>query len=406
VTDEDVSFFFGEALPHLDERQRRIVTGVMARMLGHGGVKAVAVAPGLSLSTVQNGARDVDAGIEPSNRVRAPGAGRKLAEEAMSGLADALDDLVEPGSRGDPECALRWTTKSTRNLADELTGRGFAVTHSVVAKVLAAMGYSLQSARKSAEGSDHPDRDAQFRYLTGLIERFRAEGEPVISVDAKKKELIGNFATAGRQWRPTGQPVETNTHDFPDPELGKAVPYGVYDVAGDTGWVSAGGSADTAEFAVSTIRRWWTEVGAVAYPGASKLLITADSGGSNSARGRLWKRELAAFAKDTGLDVVVCHFPPGTSKWNKIEHRLFSHISMNWRGRVLESREVVVNLIAGTKTRTGLTVQAELDHDTYQKGIKVTDREMKQLPIVKHEFHGDWNYTIKKSSDDLDLESE
>jgi len=314
--------------------------------------------------------------------------------------------LVEPGSRGDPECALRWTTKSTRNLADDLTTRGFAVTHSVVAKMLGAMGYSLQSARKSAEGSDHPDRDAQFRYLTGLIERFRAEGEPVISVDAKKKELIGNFATAGRQWRPAGQPVETNTHDFPDPELGKAVPYGVYDVAGDTGWVSVGGSADTAEFAVSTIRRWWTEVGAVAYPGARKLLITADSGGSNSSRGRLWKRELAAFAKDTELDVVVCHFPPGTSKWNKIEHRLFSHISMNWRGHVLESREVVVNLIAGTKTRTGLIVRAELDHDTYQKGIKVTDREMKQLPIVKHKFHGDWNYTIGKSRDDLDLESE
>lgn len=406
VTSKDLSFFFGEVLPHLDERQRRIVTGVAARALGHGGVKAVAVASGLSLSTVQNGAREVDAGIEPSARVRAPGAGRKLAEESMPGLVDALDDLVEPGSRGDPECALRWTTKSTRNLASELTERGFTVTHSVVAKLLASMGYSLQAARKSAEGSDHPDRDAQFRYLTDLVEQFRAAGEPVISVDAKKKELLGNFATAGRQWRPTGQPVETNTHDFPDPELGKAVPYGVYDVTGDTGWVSVGGSADTAEFAVSTIRRWWNEVGSAAYPEASRLLITADSGGSNSSRGRLWKKELAAFAKDAGLDVVVCHFPPGTSKWNKIEHRLFSHISMNWRGRVLESREVVVNLIAGTKTRTGLTVRAELDHDEYQKGIKVTDREMKQLPLVRHKFHGDWNYTLKKSRDGLDQESE
>ena len=406
VTSEDLSFFFGEVLLHVDERQRRIITGVTARMLGHGGVKAVAIASGLSLSTVQNGARAVDTGIEPSDRVRAPGAGRKLAEESMPGLVDAADDLVEPGSRGDPECALRWTTKSTRNLADELTERGFVVTHSVVAKLLAAMGYSLQAARKSAEGGDHPDRDAQFRYLTGLIEQFRAAGDPVISVDAKKKELIGNFATAGRGWRPAGQPVETNTHDFPDPELGKAVPYGVYDVAGDTGWVSVGGSADTAEFAVATIRRWWTEVGKTAYPEASRLLITADSGGSNSSRGRLWKREIAAFAKDSGLDVIVCHFPPGTSKWNKIEHRLFSHISMNWRGRVLESREVVVNLIAGTKTRTGLVVRAELDHDVYQKGIKVTDHEMKQLPLVKHQFHGDWNYTIKNSREELDLESE
>lgn len=405
VTGEDLSFFFGEVLCHLDERQRRVVTGAAARALGHGGVKAVAVASGLSLSTVQNGALAVDAGIEPSARVRAPGAGRKLAEKSMPGLEDALDGLVEPGSRGDPECALRWTTKSTRNLADELTERGFSVTHSVVAKLLAGMGYSLQAARKSAEGSDHPDRDEQFRYLTGLVERFRAAGEPVISVDAKKKELIGNFAPAGQQWRPAGQPVETNTHDFPDPELGKAVPYGVYDVAGDAGWVSVGGSSDTAEFAVSTIRRWWTEVGAAAYPEATTLLITADSGGSNSSRGRLWKRELAAFAKDAGLDVVVCHFPPGTSKWNKIEHRLFSHISMNWRGRVLESREVVVNLIAGTTTRTGLTVRAELDHGVYQKGIKVTDREMKQLPIVKHKFHGDWNYTIKKSPEGLDKES-
>jgi len=318
----------------------------------------------------------------------------------MPGLEDALDDLVEPGSRGDPECALRWTTKSTRNLADELTERGFSITHSVVAKLLAAMGYSLQAASKSAEGSDHPDRDAQFRYLAGLVERFRAAGEPVISVDAKKKELIGNFAPAGRQWRPAGQPVETDTHDFPDPELGKAVPYGVYDVAANAGWVSVGGSSDTAEFAVSAIRRWWAEVGAVAYPDATTLLITADSGGSNSSRGRLWKKELAAFAKDAGLDVVVCHFPPGTSKWNKIEHCLFSHISMNWRGRVLESREVVVNLIAGTTTRTGLTVRAELDHGVYQKGIKVTDHEMKQLPIVEHEYHGDWNYTIKKSPEE------
>jgi len=404
VTDGDLSFFFGEVLPHLDERQRKIVTGAAARALGRGGVKAVAGASGLSLSTVQHGALAVDAGIEPSDRIRARGAGRPRAEKSMPGLVDALDKLVEPGSRGDPECALRWTTKSTRNLADELTEQKFEVTHSVVARLLADMGYSLQAASKSAEGSDHPDRDAQFRYLAGLVEQFRAAGEPVISVDAKKKELIGNFAPAGRQWRPAGHPVETNTHDFPDEELGKAIPYGVYDVAGDTGWVSVGGSSDTAEFAVSTIRRWWTEVGSAAYPGATKLLITADSGGSNSSRGRLWKKEIAAFANDAGLDVVVCHVPPGTSKWNKIEHRLFSHISMNWRGRVLESREVVVNLIAGTTTRSGLTVRAELDHGDYQKGIKVTDHEMKLIPLAKHTFHGDWNYTIKKSMYELDQE--
>jgi transposase len=398
VTDEDLSFFFEKVLPHLDERQRKIITGATARALGHGGVKAVAGASGLSLSTVQHGALVVDAGIEPSDRVRAPGAGRPRAERAMPGVVDALDQLVEPESRGDPECVLRWTTKSTRNLADELTEQGFEITHSVVARLLADMGYSLQAARKSAEGDDHPDRDAQFRYLANLVQQFRAAGQPVISVDAKKKELIGNVAPVGRQWRPAGQPVQTNTHDFPDEELGKAVPYGVYDVADNTGWVSVGGSSDTAEFAVSTIRRWWNEVGSAAYPEATQLLITADAGGSNSSRSRLWKRELAAFTKDAGLDVVVCHFPPGTSKWNKIEHRLFSHISMNWRGQVLESREVVVNLIAGTTTRTGLTVRAELDHSTYQKGIKVTDREMKLIPIIRHEFHGDWNYTIKKST--------
>jgi transposase len=405
VTDEDLSFFFEKVLPHLDERQRKIITGATARALGHGGVKAVADASGLSLSTVQHGALAVDAGIEPSDRVRAPGAGRPRAEKAMPGVVDALDQLVEPESRGDPECVLRWTTKSTRNLADELTEQGFEITHSVVARLLADMGYSLQAARKSAEGSDHPDRDTQFRYLANLVQQFRAAGQPVISVDAKKKELIGNFAPGGRQWRPAGQPVETNTHDFPDEELGKAVPYGVYDVADNTGWVSVGGSSDTAEFAVSTIHRWWNEVGSAAHPEATQLLITADAGGSNSSRSRLWKRELAAFAQDAGLDVVVCHFPPGTSKWNKIEHRLFSHISMNWRGQVLESREVVVNLIAGTTTRTGLTVRAQLDHSTYQRGIKVTDREMKLIPIIRHEFHGDWNYTIKKSTDEPDEES-
>lgn len=395
VADGDLRFFFETVLPHLNERQRRVVLGTTARMLGHGGVKAVSLTSGMSLSVVQKGARDVDEGIEPSDRIRAEGAGRKLAEVAMPGIDEELDSLVEPESRGDPERALRWTTKSTRTLADELTRRGYAITHSVVAKMLNSMGYSLQGASKVLEGEDHPDRDAQFRYIADLVEEFRAAGEPVASVDAKKKELIGNFAPRGQQWRPKGEPVETKSHDFPDKDLGKAVPYGVFDIDANAGWVSVGNSADTAEFAVSTIRRWWDEVGSIRYPDAKRLLITADSGGSNSARGRLWKRELSTFARDIGLDVVVCHFPAGTSKWNKIEHRLFSHISRNWRGQVLESLEVVVDLIAATTTRTGLTVRAELDTNTYEKGIKVSDGEMKSLPIVKHDFHGNWNYTIK-----------
>jgi hypothetical protein len=397
VTEDDLAFFFETALPHLNERQRRVTAGAFARTLGHGGVKAVAGASGMSVGVVQKGARDVDEGIEPSDRVRAVGAGRKLAEVAMPGLDEELDSLVEPESRGDPECALRWTTKSTRDLAKELTNRGFQITHSVVAKMLNAMGYSLQSASKVVEGSFHPDRDAQFRYIANLVDEFLKAGEPVASVDAKKKELIGNFAVPGQQWRPRGEPVETNSHDFPDKELGKAVPYGVYDIGANAGWVSVGNSADTAEFAVGTIRRWWERVGSVRYPNAKRLLITADSGGSNSASGRLWKRELASFARDTGLDVLVCHFPAGTSKWNKIEHRLFSHISRNWRGQVLESIEVVVDLIAATTTSKGLTVQAELDPAVYEKGIKVSDHELESLPIEKHKFHGEWNYTVKAS---------
>jgi hypothetical protein len=395
VTDDDLAFLFETILPHLNERQRRIVAGATARTLGHGGVKAVSDASRISLSVVQHGARDVDAGVEPSDRVRAVGAGRKLAELAMPGVEEELDSLVEPESRGDPERALRWTTKSTRTLAAELVRRGYEITHSVVAKMLASMGYSLQGASKVLEGESHPDRDAQFRYIADLVEEFRRAGEPVASVDAKKKEKVGNFAPPGRQWRPRGEPIETKSHDFPDKELGKAIPYGVYDVADNSGWVSVGGSADTAEFAVSTIRRWWTEVGKPRYPNATRLLLTADSGGSNSARGRLWKRELSAFARDAGLDITVCHFPSGTSKWNKIEHRLFSHISRNWRGQVLESREVIIDLIAGTTTKTGLKVRAELDEKVYEKGIVVDDKEFGQLPVEKHEFHGDWNYTVK-----------
>ena len=399
MADEDLAWFFDVILPHLDERQRRIVTGATARVLGYGGVKAVAVASGISLSTVQHGARAVDEGVAPLGRVRAPGAGRKRVEEVQSGLAETLDALVEPETRGDPECRLRWTTKSLRKLSDELASQGFTVSPPTVGQMLTAMGYSLQAPVKTKEGADHPDRDAQFRYIASLVAQFLAAGEPVISVDAKKKELVGDFSPGGREYQPVGQPVPVSTYDFPDKQLGKAVPYGVYDLVGNTGWVSVGRSADTAQFAVQTIRRWWYQMGQHAYPNATKLLITADGGGSNGYRLRLWKTELAALAQELGLDITVVHFPRGTSKWNKIEHRLFSHITMNWRGRPLESHEVVVNLIAGTTTRTGLTVQADLDPDDYQKGIKVTNKELEGIPLVRHEFHGEWNYDIRKSTE-------
>jgi Rhodopirellula transposase DDE domain len=399
LSDQDLADFFDVVVPHLNERQRRLMAGAMARTLGYGGVKAVAEASGLSRKTVQTGARDVDEGVVPSTRVRAPGAGRKPVETVQPGLEDALDGLVEPETRGDPVRSLRWTTKSLRKLSDDLGSQGFTVSPPTVGQLLVASGYSLQAPVKTKEGADHPDRDAQFRYIADLVERFRSAGEPVISVDAKKKELLGDFSPGGREWRPAGQPLEVNTYDFPDEQLGKAVPYGVYDLAENAGWVSVGRSADTAEFAVQTIRSWWYRMGEATYPNATKLLITADGGGSNGYRVRLWKAKLAALASELGVDITVVHFPRGTSKWNKIEHRLFSHITMNWRGRPLESHEVTVNLIAGTTTRTGLTVQAELDQADYQKGIKVTKQEFESIPLERHKFHGEWNYTIRKLAD-------
>lgn len=395
VTDEDLAFFWDAVSGHLDERQLRIAAGAMVLTLDrHGAAKAVAAASGLSAKTVQKGTREVDEGIEPAIRVRSPGAGRKTVEESQPGLAEALDKLIDPETRGDPMCPLRWTTKSTRVLADEMTAQGYPVSHSTLAKVLAGMGYSLQAPAKTREGADHPDRDAQFRYLDGLVRAHMAAGEPVISVDGKKKEKVGNYAPSGREWQP-GEPVEVNMHDFPDKELGKVTPYGVYDISGNNGWVTVGTSADTAEFATSAIRRWWEEMGRAAYPGATRLLITADGGGSNGHRSRLWKREIAAFAAEVGLEITVCHYPPGTSKWNKIEHRMFSHITKNWRGRPLESHEVVVSLIANTTTRTGLKIRAELDQRTYARGIEVSSKEVEALPIEYHEFHGNWNYTVK-----------
>jgi hypothetical protein len=294
-------------------------------------------------------------------------------------VVQALDDLVEPTSRGCPMCPLRWTSKSTRTLARELGREGFEISHSAVGNLLAAMGYSLQSPAKTAEGTSHPDRDAQFCHLAGQVNEHQATGDPVISVDTKKKELVGNYANGGAEYEPKGSPPQVNSHDFPDPEVPKAVPYGVYDLAANQGWVSVGDDGDTAEFAVATIDRWWNEMGRVVYPNAARLLVTADAGGSNSYRSRLWKRQLAAFAERTGLVVTVCHFPPGTSKWNKIEHRMFNHISMNWRGRPLTSYQTIVNLIANTTTTTGLTIHAERDRRHYPTGIKVPAKEIDQL---------------------------
>lgn len=389
---------FEVLLPHLDERQRRLALGAEARLLGHGGIGLVAKAAGVSRKTVAAGVSELDSGQAPLGRARRDGGGRKKATVTDPALLDALDALVDPESRGDPMTRLRWTTRSTRNLADELGRQGRVVSHDTVARLLAEdLGYSLQANAKTVEGRQHPDRDAQFRYLNDQVAAHIVAGQPVISADTKKKELVGNFKNGGREWQLQGEPVEVNVHDFPDKQLGKAVPYGVYDVAANTGWVSVGVDHDTAQFAAETIRRWWNMVGASAYPTADRLLICADGGGSNGYRTRLWKRELATLATQTGLSITVCHLPPGTSKWNKIEHRLFSQISMNWRGRPLESHEVIVNLIAGTTTRTGLTVRAELDPGSYPKGIKITDKEMRALErnhITRHAFHGEWNYCV------------
>ena len=395
VTDERLATLFSTAMPHLDERQRRILAGAAARSLGRGGIAAVAEATGMSRSTVQKAVGQIDAGVEVSDRIRPPGAGRPRVEDAQPGLLQALDDLVEPESRGDPMCPLRWTTKSTRTLADELRRQGFEISHVTVADLLHRMGYSLQAPAKENEGAQHADRDAQFRHIDSQAREHLDAGQPVVSVDTKKKEVVGNLANKGREWQPEKSPTRVDVHDFPDPEVGKAIPYGVYDLAANEGYVAVGDDADTAAFAVATIRRWWDEVGRVAYPDATRLLITADAGGSNGYRNRLWKRELGRLAADTGLAITVCHFPPGTSKWNKVEHRLFSAISTNWRGRPLTSHQVVVNLIANTTTRTGLKVRARLDQGYYPTGTKVTDKELAAVPIAKHDFHGDWNYTIR-----------
>jgi hypothetical protein len=394
--------FFGAVMPLLDERQARLVTGAASKMFGHGGIGAVARMSGLNRTTVSRGARQVEPGAEEpgAGRVRAAGGGRKPLTESQPGLEEALDALVEPVTRGDPMSQLRWTTKSVQNLAGALVVLGFTVSGMTVYNMLRGMGYSLQGTSKALEGSGHPDRDDQFRYIAALVGRLQAAGQPVVSCDAKKKEQVGQYANAGREWQPKGQPVPVRDHDFPDPNMPKATPYGVYDIAGNEGWVCVGLSADTAEFAVNSLRTWWHKMGRDAYPNARELLVTVDAGGSNGSRNRLWKKLITEFALAEGLEITVCHFPPGTSKWNKIEHRMFSQITMNWRGRPLESYEAVVSLIASTTTSKGLRVGAALDDSVYQKGIKVSDKELAELPIYPHLFHGDWNYTVGGSEND------
>jgi len=380
--------------PHLDERQRRLLLGTEAAELGRGGVKLVAVATGAHPDTVARGRREVEGQVEPQRRVRVPGGGRKKLSETDPELVERLQALVDPETRGDPMSLLVWTTKSTKNLAGALTQMGHPISDRTVARMLRAQGFSLQANTKVTEGHQHEDRDAQFCYLADQVAQHAGAGQPVISVDAKKKELVGAFKNGGREYQPSGQPEQVNVHDFADKDLGKAIPYGIYDVSANAGWVSVGVDHDTSAFAVATLRTWWQAIGRSRYPTADRLLICADGGGSNGSRVRAWKIELAAFAAETGLRVTVAHLPPGTSKWNKIEHRLFSQITMNWRGRPLKTHQIIVDLIAATTTATGLTVHATLDTGQYPTGIRYTEKDVAALPLQRHDFHGEWNYTL------------
>ena len=380
----------------MDERHRRLWAGTEARALGRGGIAVVARATGLARNTIVRGLAEISQkrALSPS-RVRRPGGGRKRATVLAPGLTAALEELVEPVTRGDPESPLRWTLKSTRRLAEELITQGYEVSHTLVAGLLHDLEYSLQGNRKTLEGASHPDRNAQFEHINEAVKAQMKRDQPAISVDTKKKELVGRFKNAGRTWRPPGKPEKVKVHDFLDPAKGKAIPYGVYDLGRNLGWVSVGVDHDTATFAVETIRRWWRELGRQHYPEARSLLITADSGGSNGSRLRLWKWELQKLAQQTGLVISVCHLPPGTSKWNRIEHRLFSFISQNWRGQPLLTHAAIVNLIAATKTTTGLKVRCVLDTRRYLKNVTVTDEQMASINLKPDTFHGDWNYSIR-----------
>jgi len=384
--------------PVLTERSRRYWAATEARALGHGGIALVIRATGISRSTIQRGIRELDAttAAAPPTRIRRAGGGRKSLTAIDPTLLQDLDALVEPTAPGDPESPLRWCCESTRTLAFALQALGHQVSHTVVAELLRELGYSLQSNVKTTEGRQHPDRDAQFRYLAATVARAQTQRQPAVSVDTKKKELVGAFKNPGQTWRPTGEPEPVRVHDFivPEPGGGKAIPYGIYDLQRDEGWVSVGIDHDTASFAVNALRRWWEKMGRAAYPAARTLVITADAGGSNGSRLRLWKWELQQFANRTGLTITVCHFPPGTSKWNRIEHRLFSHIAMNWRGKPLVSLAAIVSLIGSTHTRSGLRVRSEVDARQYPAGVRITNAQMATLHLTPHDFHGEWNYTI------------
>jgi len=386
--------------PHLTERQRRLAAAAEARALGYGGISLVSEVTGMSRATLHRGLAELDKEELPPERSRREGGGRIKLRDRDPTLVKELRALVDPSTRGDPMCPLRWTCKSTRELARVLNRNRHRVSHRVVAEILKEEGYSLQANMKTLEeGSEHPDRDEQFRYINRQVAAYMRRGLPVISVDTKKKELIGKYRNSGREYQRKGQPEKVKVHDFIDPEVPKAIPYGVYDVAKNLGWVNVGCDHDTAAFAMASIARWWSGMGESIYPRAKELLMCADGGGSNGYRIRLWKIQLQRFADDTGLKVTVCHLPPGTSKWNKIEHRLFSHISMNWRGRPLVSHEVVVKLIATTKTRTGLRVKAQLDRRKYPPKIKVSEEDLRSVNLKRHEFHGDWNYTVSPSKE-------
>lgn len=386
---------FADVWPLLDERNRRLMAASEARSLGYGGISIISRACGLSRKAITKGIGEISNGTIMPGRIRRSGAGRKRITVSNPEILASLDRLIEPDTRGDPESPLRWTCKSTRTLARQLTKQRHSISHEKVAQILRNQNYSLQSNRKTKEGNDHPDRDAQFRHINAEVKRALKKGTPVISVDTKKKELLGNYANAGKQWLPAKKPVKVNGHDFPSPDIPRAYPYGIYDIAQNTGFVNVGTDHDTGTFAVASILGWWRNSGRSLYPGVRLLLITADAGGSNGWRLRLWKLELQKLADKTGLSISVCHFPPGTSKWNKVEHRLFSFISSNWRGQPLVDYETIVKLIAHTTTVKGLKVTCRLDRRKYPTGRKVTDEEIKQVNLKKNNFHGEWNYTIR-----------
>jgi hypothetical protein len=381
-------------LPHLNEKQRRLLLAAEAKALGRGGISRVAQATGVSRVTIYKALKEIKYHPFVSERVRKPGGGRKGIDVYHPDLLKELESLVDPVTRGDPMSPLRWTCKSTRQLSTELVHQGYGVSHVTVAELLHRLDYSLQANAKTLEGAEHQDRDDQFNYINEKVKEFLGRGQPVISVDTKKKELVGQFKNGGREWQPKGEPEEVEIHDFATSESPKVIPYGIYDIGKNMGWVNVGCNHDTASFAVASIRRWWLSMGREVYPDAEELLICADGGGSNGYRVRLWKVEVQVLATDTGLDITICHFPPGTSKWNKIEHRLFSHISMNWRGRPLVSHEVIVKLIGKTSTRNGLRVKAKLDRRKYPTKVKVSDKEMERVKLKPHSFHGEWNYSI------------